>query len=126
MLSFVGVFDVLIPTFALKETARCLFHPDEEGARGPFTAAGCIFEVKIVGGHVAFSQPTVDPLLTTLLTILAVQQLLSREIDPLHSQVLSITYVQVGCALNVFGKHVRLRSQSTASMHHFKQRLKEV
>jgi metal-dependent amidase/aminoacylase/carboxypeptidase family protein len=34
MLSFVGVFDVLIPTFALKETARCLFHPDEEGARG--------------------------------------------------------------------------------------------
>jgi IAA-amino acid hydrolase len=56
---------------------------------GPFTAAGCIFEVKIVGvgGHAAFSQPTVDPLLTTLLTILAVQQLLSREIDPLHSQV---------------------------------------
>ncbi|KAK2444691.1 IAA-amino acid hydrolase ILR1 [Trifolium repens] len=92
---------------------------------GLFTAAGCFFEVIIVGGHVAFSQPTVDPLLTTLLTILAVQQLLSREIDPLHSQVLSITYVQVGCALNVFGKHVRLRSQTTASMHHFKQRLKE-
>jgi IAA-amino acid hydrolase len=56
---------------------------------GPFTAAGCIFEVKIVGvgGHSAFSQPTVDPLLTALLTILALQQLVSLEIDPLHSQV---------------------------------------
>ncbi|WJX40654.1 hypothetical protein P8452_28106 [Trifolium repens] len=115
MLSFVGVFDVLIPTFALKETARCLFHPDEEGARGPFTAAGCIFEVKIVGvgGHSAFSQPTVDPLLTALLTILALQQLVSLEIDPLHSQVLSITYVQVGCALNVFSSYLKFSSLSS-------------
>ena len=56
---------------------------------GPFTAAGCIFEAKIVGvgGHAAFPHQTVDPLLATSLAILALQQLVSREIDPLHSQV---------------------------------------
>ncbi|GAU48707.1 hypothetical protein TSUD_303200 [Trifolium subterraneum] len=69
---------------------RSLFQPAEEGARGLFMAAGCISEVKIVGvgGHAAFSQQTVDPLVPSLLTILAVQQLVSREIDdPLHCQV---------------------------------------
>lgn len=56
---------------------------------GPFTAAGCIFEVTIagVGGHAAWPHETVDPLLATSFAILALQQLVSREIDPLHSQV---------------------------------------
>jgi IAA-amino acid hydrolase len=57
--------------------------------QGPFTAAGCIFEAKIegVGGHAALPHQAVDPLLATSFTILALQQLVSREIDPLHSQV---------------------------------------
>lgn len=56
---------------------------------GPFTAAGCIFEAKIVGvgGHAAFPHTTVDPVLATSFALLALQQLVSREIDPLHSQV---------------------------------------
>ncbi|CAK8567723.1 unnamed protein product [Lathyrus sativus] len=99
---------------------------------GPFTAAGCIFEAKIVGvgGHAAFPHLTVDPVLATSFAILALQQLVSREIDPLHSQVLSITYVKGENALNVIPPYVKfggtLRSQTTESMYHFRQRLKEV
>ncbi|CAJ2641853.1 unnamed protein product [Trifolium pratense] len=99
---------------------------------GPFTAAACIFEAKIVGvgGHAALPHQTVDPLLATSLTILALQQLVSREVDPLHSQVLSVTYVHGGGAFNVIPSYVKfggtLRSQTTESMYHFKQRLKEV
>jgi IAA-amino acid hydrolase len=56
---------------------------------GPLTAAGSIFEAKVegVGGHAALPHQAVDPLLATSFTILALQQLVSREIDPLHSQV---------------------------------------
>ncbi|AES72661.1 putative peptidase M20 [Medicago truncatula] len=99
---------------------------------GPFTAAGCIFEAKIegVGGHAAFPHQTVDPLLATSLAILALQQLVSREIDPLHSQVLSVTYIKGGDALNVIPSYVKfggtLRSQTTEGMYHFRQRLKEI
>lgn len=58
-------------------------------APGPLTAAGCIFEAKIVGvgGHAASPHETMDPVLATSFAILALQQLVSREIDPLHSQV---------------------------------------
>jgi IAA-amino acid hydrolase len=59
---------------------------------GPITAAGCVFEAKIVGvgGHAAFPHENVDPVLATSFAILALQQLVSRESDPLHSHVWSI------------------------------------
>ncbi|CAI8598645.1 unnamed protein product [Vicia faba] len=84
---------------------------------GPFTAAGCIFEAKIVGvgGHAALPHMTVDPVLATSFAILALQQLVSREIDPLHSQVLSITYVKD--ALNVIPSYV---IEGQASVHRCK------
>lgn len=56
---------------------------------GPLTAAGCVFEAKIVGvgGHAAMPHKNVDPMLATSFAILALQQLVSREADPLHSHV---------------------------------------
>lgn len=56
---------------------------------GALTAAGCMFEAKIVGvgGHAASPHKNVDPVLATSFAILALQQLVSRESDPLHSQV---------------------------------------
>ncbi|XP_057444085.1 IAA-amino acid hydrolase ILR1-like 5 [Lotus japonicus] len=58
---------------------------------GPFTAAGCIFEAKLVGvgGHAASPHRNVDPVLATSFALLALQQLVSRENDPLQSQVLA-------------------------------------
>ncbi|XP_061364052.1 IAA-amino acid hydrolase ILR1-like 5 [Gastrolobium bilobum] len=99
---------------------------------GPFTAAGCIFEAKIVGvgGHAASPHKNVDPVLATSFAILALQQLVSRESNPLQSEVLSVTYVKGGTALNVIPSYVKfggtLRSQTTEGMYHFRQRLKEV
>lgn len=56
---------------------------------GPFSAAGCIFAAKIIGkgGHAAEPHKNVDPVLATSFAILALQQLVSREIDALQSQV---------------------------------------
>lgn len=58
---------------------------------GPLLAATCFFEAKIegVGGHAAGPHSTVDPILAASFAILALQQLISREADPLHSQVRS-------------------------------------
>ncbi|KAJ7965223.1 IAA-amino acid hydrolase ILR1-like [Quillaja saponaria] len=99
---------------------------------GPFLAAGCFFEAKIVGngGHAAAPHVSVDPILAASFTILALQQLISRESDPLHSHVLSITYIRGGTALNVIPPYVEfggtLRSLTTKGLHHLRQRLKEV
>ncbi|TKY74000.1 IAA-amino acid hydrolase ILR 5 [Spatholobus suberectus] len=99
---------------------------------GPCTAAGCMFEAKIVGvgGHAASPHENVDPVLATSFAILALQQLVSRESDPLHNQVLSVTFVEGGTALNVIPSYVKfggtLRSLTNEGLYHFRQRLKEV
>lgn len=56
---------------------------------GPHLAAVSVFEAKIMGkgGHAAGPHSTVDPILAASFAILALQQLISRETDPLHSQV---------------------------------------
>ncbi|KAL4594623.1 hypothetical protein ACB092_12G032700 [Castanea dentata] len=93
---------------------------------GPALAAVCFFEAKIVGkdGHAA------DPILAASFVILALQQLISRETDPLHSQVLSVTYVKGGTTLDTIPTYVEiggtLRTLTTEGMHQLRQRLKEV
>lgn len=61
---------------------------------GPNLAAVSFFEVRIEGGggHAAFSHRTADPVVAASFIILALQQLVSREADPLHSQVRFPTY----------------------------------
>ena len=56
---------------------------------GPHLAAVCSFEAKIVGkgGHAAEPHETKDPILAASFSILALQQLVSRESDPLNSEV---------------------------------------
>ncbi|CAA2965809.1 IAA-amino acid hydrolase ILR1-like 5 [Olea europaea subsp. europaea] len=99
---------------------------------GPVLAAVCFFEVKIEGkgGHAAAPHKNTDPILAASFTILALQQLISREVDPLHSQVLSVTYVRGGTASNVIPNHVELggtlRSLTTEGLLRLKQRVKEV
>ncbi|KAK4740448.1 hypothetical protein SAY87_032390 [Trapa incisa] len=99
---------------------------------GPNTAAVSFFEARIEGegGHAAVPHKTVDPVIATSFCILALQQLISRETDPLHSQVLSVTYVRAGSALNVIPFYVgfggTLRSLTTEGLHQLVRRLKEV
>ncbi|KAE8719676.1 IAA-amino acid hydrolase ILR1-like 1 [Hibiscus syriacus] len=99
---------------------------------GPLLAATSIFEAKIegVGGHAAGPHSAVDPILAASFVILALQQLTSRETDPLHSQVLSITYIRGGSAFNVIPSYVEfggsLRSLTTEGLYKLQQRMKEV
>ncbi|XP_073282338.1 IAA-amino acid hydrolase ILR1-like 5 [Primulina huaijiensis] len=99
---------------------------------GPVLAAVSFFEAKIEGkgGHGAAPHNSIDPVLAASFAILALQQLISRETDPLHSQVLSVTFVRGGTALNVIPQYVEfggtLRSLTTEGLHQLQQRVKEV
>ncbi|KAL3653746.1 IAA-amino acid hydrolase ILR1-like 5 [Castilleja foliolosa] len=99
---------------------------------GPFLVAVCFFEAKIVGrgGHAAEPHNSVDPIIATSFAILALQQLISREVDPLGSQVLSVTYVRGGTASNVIPEYVEfggtLRSLTTEGLLQLQKRVKEV
>ena len=56
---------------------------------GPYFASSSSWEVEITarGGHAAFPNRTGDPVLTASSLILSLQQLVSRECDPLDSAV---------------------------------------
>ncbi|KAK4375736.1 hypothetical protein RND71_006413 [Anisodus tanguticus] len=99
---------------------------------GPILAAVSFFEAKIEGkgGHAAQPHETVDPVLAASFAVVALQQLISREVDPLHSQVLSVTYVRGGSASNVIPPYVEfggtLRSLTTEGLLQLQTRVKEV
>ncbi|OIS96320.1 iaa-amino acid hydrolase ilr1-like 3 [Nicotiana attenuata] len=99
---------------------------------GPILAAVSFFEAKIEGkgGHAAEPHATVDPILAASFAIVALQQLISREVDPVHSQVLSVTYVRGGSASNVIPPYVEfggtLRSLTTEGLLQLQKRVKEV
>ncbi|MFC6488242.1 M20 aminoacylase family protein [Nitratireductor sp. GCM10026969] len=79
-------------------------------ASGP--VMGSVDEIRIrvdgVGGHAAFPHQTVDPLTVTASLIQAVQTIVSRNIDPLKSAVVSITTIHGGDAFNVIPQSVML------------------
>ncbi|XP_068649847.1 IAA-amino acid hydrolase ILR1-like 5 [Aristolochia californica] len=99
---------------------------------GPTLAAVCVFRAKIQGkgGHAAEPHLQRDPLIAVSFAILALQVLTSREADPLHSQVVSVTFVRSGGPLNVIPSSVEfggtLRSLTTEGLHQLQQRVKEV
>ncbi|XP_060171769.1 IAA-amino acid hydrolase ILR1-like 5 [Lycium barbarum] len=99
---------------------------------GPVLASVSFFEAKIEGkgGHAALPHETVDPVLAASFAIVALQQLISREVDPLHSQVLSVTYVRGGSASNIIPPYVEfggtMRSLTTEGLLQLQKRVKEV
>lgn len=70
---------------------------------GALMAAGDFFDVKITGrgGHGAQPHLTVDPILIAANAINAIQTIVSREVDPLESAVVSICKMEAGEAYNV-------------------------
>ncbi|MDA8343897.1 MAG: amidohydrolase [Thermaerobacter sp.] len=79
-------------------------------AAGPLTAAPDTFSIEVLGrgGHAAQPHLTVDPVPLAAQIILALQQLVSREADPLRPAVLSVTQVHAGTADNVIPDRVTL------------------
>ncbi len=70
---------------------------------GALMAAGDFFDIKITGrgGHGAQPHLTVDPIVIATNAINTIQTIVSREVDPLESAVVSICKMEAGEAYNV-------------------------
>jgi amidohydrolase len=79
-------------------------------APGPVMAGDDIFEIKLsgVGGHGAIPNKTVDPIAAGANIIVALQTIVSRNIDPLKPAVLSITKFTAGETYNVIPETAEL------------------
>ncbi|KAH0451283.1 hypothetical protein IEQ34_018582 [Dendrobium chrysotoxum] len=99
---------------------------------GPVMAASGFFEAVISGkgGHAAIPQHTIDPIVAASNVIVSLQHLVSREADPLDSQVVTVAKFQGGGAFNVIPDSVTIggtfRAFSKESFFQLKQRIEEV
>lgn len=86
---------------------------------GPFLAGSARFKATIVGkgGHGAMPHAAVDPVVAASSTVLSLQQLVAREIDPLQSAVrLHILSFQVVVSLLALRYLVMWTSNSEAEL----------
>ncbi len=65
-------------------------------------------DIKGVGGHAAMPHLTIDPILVAAQMTCALQSLVSRNVDPIHSAVLSVTQINAGEAFNIISATARL------------------
>lgn len=103
------------------------------GSRAGPLLAGCgFFEAVITGkgGHAAIPQSSVDPVVAASSVVLALQNLVSREADPLDSQVVTVTRFRGGGAFNVIPDSVTIggtfRCFSNDGFMRLKRRIEEV
>ena len=75
---------------------------------GPVMAGADIFNFKVVGkgGHGAAPHLSVDSVLATAQIITALQGIVSRNVAPLESAVVSVTHVEGGNAFNIIPPYV--------------------
>ncbi len=77
---------------------------------GGIMAATDVFTIAVegVGGHAARPHMTADPVLAAAHIIVALQSLVSRNVDPMRSAVLSVTMVHAGDASNVIPRSAKI------------------
>ncbi len=82
------------------------------------------------GGHAAMPQLSNDPVVTGSKIVVELQTLISRELDPLDSGVISITMANAGTATNVIPATMELqgtiRSLTSRGISQLQKRVKEV
>ncbi|KAF5817541.1 putative peptidase M20, bacterial exopeptidase dimerization domain-containing protein [Helianthus annuus] len=99
---------------------------------GTLMAGSGFFEAVITGkgGHAAIPQHSIDPILAASNVVVSLQHLVSREADPLDSQVVTVAKFQGGGAFNVIPDAVTIggtfRAFSKESFMQLKQRIEEV
>lgn len=99
---------------------------------GGLMAASDEFSIVVEGqgGHAAWPQNTVDPVMITAQLITALHTIVSRDIDPIRSAVLSVTMMQGGEAFNIIPRSVKLtgtvRSLNAEVRDLMEERLKAV
>ncbi|MDE0635119.1 MAG: amidohydrolase [Candidatus Poribacteria bacterium] len=91
----------VFPLYSVGQYATCT---------GPMLAQSDTFEITITGrgGHAAFPHLTVDPIVVGTQFVNAAQSIVSRNVDPLDSAVVSVTQFHGGDAKNVIPPSVTL------------------
>jgi amidohydrolase len=79
-------------------------------AGGPVMAGADILSVKISGrgGHAAIPQQTIDPVVAAAQIVNALQTIVSRNVAPLETAVVSVTTINAGTAFNVIPQTAEL------------------
>ncbi len=79
-------------------------------ADGPVMAAASTFTINVQGrgGHGAAPQQTVDPVVCAAQIVTALQTIVSRNVDPLDTAVISVTQLHTGTAFNVIPQQAML------------------
>lgn len=72
------------------------------------SAAEIVIEIRGRGGHSAFPNQLIDPVLTSAHVITALDALVAREVSPLENAVLTMATVQANGAFNIVPDRVRL------------------
>ena len=99
---------------------------------GTVNASTDSFRISISGqdGHAARPHETVDTVVVGSLIVMAVQTIVSREIDPTHPSVVSIGRFEAGSASNVIAGNARLegtiRAQEPEVREHLQGSLRRV
>lgn len=112
-----------LPSLPVGQFAMC---------KGPIMAATDEFDLSIKGrgGHAAQPHRTIDPILAGSQLHIAIQSIVSRNIDPLDSLVISITKFHAGEAYNVIPETAKLsgtvRTLSKETRAFAEKRIREV
>ncbi|XP_030449214.1 IAA-amino acid hydrolase ILR1-like 1 [Syzygium oleosum] len=99
---------------------------------GEFLAGCGSFEARIKGkgGHAAIPHLSIDPILAASAAVVSLQNIVSREVDPLESQVVSVAMIQGGTAFNVIPDAATIggtfRAFSRKSFYGLGERIEEV
>lgn len=99
---------------------------------GPFAATSGRFLATVTGkgGHAAMPHESIDPVVAAATTVVSLQKIISREIDPLQGAVVSVTFLKGGEAYNVIPENVAfggtMRSMTNEGLSYLKKRIKEI
>jgi len=77
---------------------------------GPFMAGAVTFKIEIIGkgGHGAIPNETKDPIVASANIIQALQSVVSRNVSPLESGVVSVCSIHGGNAFNIIPQNIEL------------------
>ncbi|MEN9896310.1 MAG: hippurate hydrolase, partial [Pseudomonadota bacterium] len=78
--------------------------------KGPIMAATDVFSITVRGrgGHAAMPHSSIDPIVIAAQIVSALQMIVSRNVDPLQSLVVSVTKFHAGTATNVIPDQAEL------------------
>lgn len=99
---------------------------------GPRSAAADFFEIRVhgTGGHGAFPHNAVDTVLIASQIVVALQEIVSREISPMETAVVSVGTIHSGTATNILPERATLsgtvRTYSEDVRDHIEKRIAEI